>query len=101
MGSGWGSELFAVFNQIFQFVCNILQPRLKHKLALTHLCRENSSTLSLWNSPFPVSGQCLSLPCFIDIPVLNANSEDPDQTPLSAASYLDLHCLPMFFFIGR
>ena len=24
-----------------------------------------------------------------------ANSEDPDQTPSSAASDLDLHCLPM------
>ena len=29
------------------------------------------------------------------MPVLNANSVDPDQTPLSAASDLGLHCLPM------
>ena len=32
---------------------------------------------------------------FIYIPVLNANSVDPDQTPRSAASDLGLHCLPM------
>ena len=27
--------------------------------------------------------------------LLQANSEEPDQTPLSVASYLDLHCLPV------
>ena len=27
--------------------------------------------------------------------VINANSVDPDQTPRSVASDLDLHCLPM------
>ena len=32
---------------------------------------------------------------FIEIPVLNANSVDPDQTPRYAASDLGLHCLPM------
>ena len=32
---------------------------------------------------------------FTEIPVFNANSVDPDQTPRSAASDLDLHCLPM------
>ena len=30
-----------------------------------------------------------------EIPVINANSVDPDQTPRSAASDLGLHCLPM------
>ena len=36
------------------------------------------------------------LPCFIEnIPVLKANSVDPDQTSLIAASDLVLHCLPM------
>ena len=34
-------------------------------------------------------------PCFTEIPVFNANSVDPDQTPHSAASDLGLHCLPM------
>ena len=29
------------------------------------------------------------------MPVVNANSVDPDQTPRSAASDLGLHCLPM------
>ena len=33
--------------------------------------------------------------CFVEISVLNGNSVDPDQTPRSAASDLDLHCLPM------
>ena len=37
----------------------------------------------------------LLLPCFIEIPVSNANSIDPDQMPCSAASDLDLHCLLM------
>ena len=30
-----------------------------------------------------------------NIPVLYANSADPDQMPHSAASDLGLHCLPM------
>ena len=42
-----------------------------------------------------MSGQLLLLSCFVEIPELNANSEDPDQTPRSAASDLGLHCLPM------
>ena len=29
--------------------------------------------------------------CFIEIPIFNANSVDPDQTPRSAASDLCLH----------
>ena len=36
---------------------------------------------------------CL-LPCFIENPLINANSVDPDQTPRSAASDLGLRCLP-------
>ena len=34
-----------------------------------------------------VSGDILLLPCFIEIPVFNANSVDPSD--------LSLHCLPM------
>ena len=37
----------------------------------------------------------LLLPCFIEIPVSNAKSIDPDQTPRSSVSDLDLHCLLM------
>ena len=37
----------------------------------------------------------LLLLCFIEIPVVNSNSVDPDQTPRSAASDLGLHCLPV------
>ena len=32
------------------------------------------------------------------MPVINANSVDPDQTPRSAVSDLGLHCLPMSHF---
>ena len=42
-----------------------------------------------------VSRQFLLLPCFLEIHVFNANSVGPDQTPRSAASDLDLHCLLM------
>ena len=34
----------------------------------------------------------------MEIPVLNANSVDPDETPQSAASDLGQHCLPMSIF---
>ena len=33
--------------------------------------------------------------CFIEIPVFNANSVDPDQTPHSAASDLGIRCWAM------
>ena len=33
--------------------------------------------------------------CFIEIPVINANSVDPDQTPRPAASDLGLYCFPV------
>ena len=42
-----------------------------------------------------LTGKFLLLPWFTEIPVLNANSVDPDQTPRSAASDLGLHGLPM------
>ena len=47
----------------------------------------DSSIASLLTGPFPkegVSGSFLLLPCFIEIPVFNANSVDPDQTPHAA-----------------
>ena len=43
-------------------------------------------------------GVQLLLPCFIEMPIFNANSVDPDQTPHSVASDLGLHCLPMSHF---
>ena len=67
-------------------------------ISLTHLCRVDPSTSRLWTGPFSiegVSGYPLLLPNFNEIPVLNANSVDPDQTPRSAASDLSLHCLQM------
>ena len=44
-----------------------------------------------------MSGYVLILPCLVEIRVFTANRVDPDQTPHSAASDLDLHCLQMSF----
>ena len=45
-------------------------------------------------------GGCLAfvMTIFIEIPVLNANSIGPDQTPRSVVSNLGLHCLQMSFY---
>ena len=40
-----------------------------------------------------MSGQFLLLSCFGEISELNANSVDPEPTPLYAASDLGFHCL--------
>ena len=46
-----------------------------------------------------MSGLLLVLLSFIiEIPVFNANSVEPDQTPHSVVSDLGLHCLPMSLF---
>ena len=47
-----------------------------------------------------VSGQFLSIPCFLEISVFNANIVDPDQTPHCVASDLGLRCLLMFLLGG-
>ena len=47
-----------------------------------------------------VSGKLLLLPCFVEN-ILNANSVDPDQTSPPVASDLGLHCLLVYFFVGR
>ena len=60
-------------------------------LILTHLCLMESSTLTPWTGSFQ-NKECLDsflllhVPCCIEIPVFNANSVDPDQTPHFAAS---------------
>ena len=51
-----------------------------------------------WTRLFPIAGcrvYYLLLLCFIDSPVVNANSVDPDHTPRSVGSDLDLHCFPI------
>ena len=66
-------------------------------LCLTHLYRVDSTTATFWTGASPtegVYGWILLLPCFIEIPVFNANSEDPDQTR-SVSSDLGLHRLSM------
>ena len=54
----------------------------------------DSSTTTLWTGLFPIAGCLIKFCyyCFIEIPVLDANNVDPDQTPRSD---VDLHCLPM------
>ena len=37
---------------------------------------------------------------FIEVPVVNTNSVDPDQMPHSVASDLGLHCLPVTLLWG-
>ena len=64
---------------------------------LTHLCRVDSSTLTLWTGAFPIKGMFLLLRCLIEIPVFNANGVDPDQMLRSAASDQGLHCLHVSF----
>ena len=54
------------------------------------------NSLDQFISSLRVSGQFLVLPWIIKMPVINAYSVDPDQTPRCAASDLGLHCLPMF-----
>ena len=54
---------------------------------LSSLDQSISSLSSVW--------LVVLLLCFIEMPVINANSVDPDQTPRSAASDLGLHCLPV------
>ena len=66
--------------------------------SLTHLCRVDSSTISLWTGSFLISlvpGWFLLLPYFKELSELNANNVDPDKTPRSAASDLGLRCLSM------
>ena len=56
----------------------------------------DSSTIAIWTwSVFTsrVFSKFLLLLCVIEIPVLIANSVDPDQRPHSAASNLGLYCL--------
>ena len=45
-----------------------------------------------------VSDYFLLLPCFVVIPLFNANRVDSDQTRHSVASDLDLHYLPIPFY---
>ena len=76
----------------------------KYSDTLIHLCRVDSSTLTLWTVHFQLKGCLVSF--FTEIPVFYANSvdpdqmlhsaaSDPDQILHSAASDLGLHCLPM------
>ena len=54
--------------------------------------------MTLLTGPFltyRVAGYISLILCFVESPLFNANSVDPDQTPRSAASDLGLYCLPL------
>ena len=67
---------------------------------LTHLLRWTLIQL-FWSSLFPIAGYLVAfiITIFIEVPVFNANSIDPDQMSCSVASDLDLHLLP-FTLLG-
>ena len=59
---------------------------------------------SLDRSLLSIDGVCgwfSLLPCFIEIPIFNANSVDPDQMQRSSMSDMGLHCLPVVPFMGH
>ena len=58
------------------------------KVSIIYLCLW-TATSTWWSGPFFnkwMSDLVLSLPSFIEIPVINANSVDHDMTPLSLAT---------------
>ena len=65
-------------------------------IILTHICRVDSSTITLLTGPFHyIRGVWLFfllISCFVEISELIANSVDSEQTPRSVASDLGL-CL--------
>ena len=63
------------------------------RLNITHLCQMDFSITTLWTSLFLIG--CLvsfHYYCFIEIPVVDANSVDFDQMPHSTSD-MGLHCL--------
>ena len=73
-------------------------------IILTHLHQVDTSTTTVWTCLFPTAGYLISfyyynVLCFIEIPVFNANSVDPDQMPHSVTSDLGLHCFFFVFFV--
>ena len=94
-------------NKLFQIVKCLLMVSLKIKTSqftINHLTKpfmlsglfyHNSLDWSTSNTR--VSGKFLLLhvPCFVEIPMFNANRVDPDQMLYSTASDLGLHYLPM------
>ena len=71
---------------------------LKKKVYFNPFMSSGLFYLPYLDQPISVSGvpdQFCLLPCFIEMPVVNANSVDLDQTPHSVAFDLGLHCLLM------
>ena len=65
-------------------------------ILLTHLSRREFPTLLNWTSPFSFKGLERGIFHFYSREHSVANTGDPDQTPLSAASDLGLHCFPRY-----
>ena len=66
-----------------------------------HLCRVDSSVITVWKGLFPIAGYLVVFfifLCYIEIPVINAKKVDSNQTPHSVASDLSLHCCHFTFW---
>ena len=71
---------------IHDFICSL--PDVSKSLPnLTHLCRVDCSVSTVWKDPFLIEEVfnyfSIIIPCFIEIPVFNANNVYPDQMPLT------------------
>ena len=79
----WSSHTVYGFHRLQYTQWRLLHPRLP--------CKCIEPIYAEWSIPYIRGVWLVSLwPCFIEIPVFNANSVDPDQT-----SDPGLHCLPM------
>ena len=66
---------------------------------VTHLCRVDSSTSSLWTSSFLILFFIITM--FAGISELNANSTDPDQTSISVVISVYTVCqCPFYGMLG-
>ena len=70
-------------------------------MILSHLCRVESSTSTLWTGLSPIKGMSGSLSllsCLTEIHICNANSVDSDQMTRSVVFDLGLHCCQCPFY---
>ena len=103
---------YYVFCVFCIYFCWAHLPKLEHTFRpsfpnaygeLTHICRLDSLRQMFWQVHFEQKGRLVIYElwlCFVEIRVLKAESVDPDQTPRSVASDLDLHCLRMSLLCG-
>ena len=85
------SRVVKVMKQTAKKTSNVFNPFMQGGLSyLSFLDSSIANIRGVWIVFFII-------PCFIEIPVRNTNSVDPDQMPRSAASDLGLHCRCPFY----